>query len=191
MQGSPLPAKYYQNPDTLFLAKDLIGKYLFTHINDELTGGMITETEAYLGIDDRACHAFAARRTRRNEIMYSDGGFAYVYLCYGLHALFNIVTHGKDHPHAILIRAIRPEIGLPAMLKRRQKQSSRKLTSGPGTLTQALAITTRHNGTALTGSTIWLEDHGLHPHPIHVTPRIGIDYAGEDAHKPYRFCLDF
>lgn len=190
MPDLKLPAKYYQNPDTLFLARDLIGKYIFTHIDDELTGGMITETEAYLGIEDRACHAYAERRTARNASMYAAGGIAYVYLCYGIHALFNIVTHGEDNPHAILLRAIIPEIGIPTMLKRRNKKILKGLASGPGTLTQALGISSRHNATSLTGNLIWLEDRGHKKLPIQITPRIGIDYAGEDILKPYRFLYD-
>src|SRR6185437_5047411 len=112
-----------------------------------ITGGMIIETEAYRAPEDRASHAFGNRRTKRNEVMYHDGGRAYVYLCYGLHALFNVVTNEEGIPHAILIRAIKPEIGVEEMLRRRKKSKVDKtLASGPGTVSQALGITTKHNG---------------------------------------------
>jgi DNA-3-methyladenine glycosylase len=183
-----IPLEYFQNSDTLALGRDLIGKYLMTCIDGTLTGGMITETESYLGTIDRACHAWGGRRTKRNEAMYSLGGIAYVYLCYGIHALFNIVTHQENEPHAILIRAIRPEIGIDAMIKRRnKKQLASTLASGPGSLTQSLGISTLHNAMPLAGPLIWLEDRGACPREILSTPRIGIDYAGEYASKPWRF----
>lgn len=184
--------KYYQNKDTLFLAKDLIGKYLMTCIDGKTCGGMISETECYMGVEDRASHAYKNRRTKRTEVMFEAGGVAYVYLCYGLHALLNVVTHEKEIPHAILIRAIIPEIGIEHMLKRRNKKHLTKtLTNGPGALTQALGISTLHNKTPLTGSTIWIEDRGISSKdlPIETTPRIGVEYAKEDALKPWRFVL--
>lgn len=184
-----LPLSYYQNSDTLFLAKDLIGKYLITSFNGIITGGMIVETEAYLGANDRACHAYNMRKTKRNEAMYSAGGIAYIYLCYGMHSLFNIVTHKENEPHAILIRAIIPEIGLTHMVKRRKKKLITTLTCGPGSLTQALGISTLQNKLSLIGNTIWLEDRGCKVNDILTTPRIGIDYAGEDVSKPWRFVL--
>lgn len=187
-----LPNSYYLSNDTLFLARDLLGKSLLTQIDGSLTGGIIVETEAYLGSDDRASHAYNHRRTKRNEAMYAAGGIAYVYLCYGIHFMFNIVTHGKDHPHAILIRAIHPTTGIETMLKRRKKPYiSKILTSGPGTLTQALGITTLQNNTPLTGPLIWLEDrnHSFKNDEVIATPRIGIDYAGVDALKPWRFVV--
>src|SRR4051812_21670161 len=107
-----LKASYYANTDVVFLAKDLIGKTLCTRINNKLTCGIITETEAYAGIIDKASHAYGGRRTNRTETMYSKGGVSYVYLCYGIHRLFNIVTNTVDVPHAILIRAIYPTKGI-------------------------------------------------------------------------------
>lgn len=185
-----IPLSYYRAPDVLFLAQDLLGKYLFTHIDGVVTGGMIIETEAYAGPEDKASHAYGNRRTKRTEVMFQAGGVSYVYLIYGIHALLNIITHEEGTPHAVLIRAIKPEIGLEAMLKRRNKLLVDKtLTAGPGTLTQALGITTRHNGLPLIGPHIWLEDRGVKAEEILIGPRIGIDYAEEHALLPYRYRL--
>lgn len=185
-----LPVSFYQQEDVLDISQQLLGKFLLTHIDQALTGGMIVETEAYRAPEDRASHAFGMRRTKRNEVMYQPGGVSYVYLCYGLHALFNIVTNQHGIPHAILIRALEPTIGLETMLKRRNKMKvDRSLTGGPGALTQALGISLIHNGLSLTGDTIWVEDRGisLKQNEIIASPRVGIDYAGEDASLPWRF----
>lgn len=190
---SKVTKTYFQNQDTLFLARDLLGKMLYTSIEGHLTGGIIVETEGYLGITDRASHAYGKRRTKRTEALYQSGGIAYVYLCYGLHSLLNFVTNIEGVPHGILIRAIKPKEGIEKMLKRRKKKSVNKtLTSGPGALTQALGITTEHNMTPLSGSTIWVEDHGIviPEENVTITPRIGVDYAGEDAFKPWRFIVN-
>lgn len=185
-----IPLDYYRNSDVLFLSRDLLGKCLFTSINGVVTGGVILETEAYRGPEDRASHAHKLKRTKRNEVMYAAGGVAYVYWCYGIHSLFNIVTNQRDIPHAILIRAIQPIEGVEMMLKRRKKKTVDKtLAGGPGTLTQALGITVKHNGLPLTGPTIWIEDKGIKVPKAAVTtgPRVGVDYAGEDANLPWRF----
>lgn len=187
-----LPPTYFQQSDVVQLSKDLIGKFLMTDFGDGVAGGMIVETEAYRGPEDRASHAFGNRRTKRNEMMYAKGGTAYVYLCYGMHHLFNIVTNKADIPHAILVRAIAPSDGIERMAKRRNKSVGNKsFTNGPGTLTQALGITVAHNGVELEGAPIWVEDRGLEvkAQDIEVGPRIGIDYAGEDAKLPWRFRL--
>lgn len=188
-----LPVEYYRNPDVLFLSKDLLGKYLFTHIGSTVTGGIITETEAYQGPEDRASHAYGNRRTKRTETMFKAGGVCYVFQCYGIHNLFNVVTNEVDTPHAILIRAIKPMMGIEEMLRRRKKKKlDSRLTNGPGSLSQALGITTKHNGLPLTGPEIWLEDRNVKiPRgSITATPRIGVDYAGEDALLHWRFVLD-
>jgi DNA-3-methyladenine glycosylase len=185
-----IPLSYYCNPDLLFLARDLLGKYLFTNFKGTLTGGMIVETEAYRGPEDRASHAYNNRRTERTEIMYGEGGHCYIYFIYGLHALFNIITNTVDIPHAILIRAIEPEFGIEEMVKRRKKlQAYKKLASGPGTLTQALGITLVHNKLPLDRPPIWLEDRNIiiPERAIIVGKRVGVDYAEEDAHLPWRF----
>lgn len=185
-----LPLTYYLSDDVVFLAKDLLGKYLFTKIDGQLCGGIITETEAYKGVEDKACHAYGGRRTKRNEMMYSEGGVAYVYLCYGTHPLLNVVTNQKDTPDAILIRAIHATHGEELMLKRTGKpRMCRQITNGPGKVTKALGITLADNGEPLHKKRIWIEDRGfvLLQASIKVTPRIGLGNAGEDTLLPYRF----
>lgn len=184
-----LPASYYLNPDVVFLAKDLLGKTLCTNINQALTAGIITETEAYAGVIDKASHAYGGRRTNRTETMYSKGGVSYVYLCYGIHRLFNIVTNTNGIPHAILIRAIYPTQGINEITKRRGAKFSKNLCVGPGKVSQALGIDLIHNNVSLTGKNIWLQDDHIkiNPTDIQTGPRIGVDYAGEDAKLPYRF----
>ncbi len=186
---SILKASYYLNDDVVFLAKDLIGKTLCTRINNKLTCGIITETEAYAGVVDKASHAYGGRRTNRTETMYSKGGVSYVYLCYGIHRLFNIVTNAKDVPHAVLIRAIYPVKGIEEIVVRRGVKLSNMLCVGPGKVSQALGIDLIHNNVSLTGKEIWLQDDGVKvkESDINVGPRIGIDYAGDDAKLPYRF----
>lgn len=185
-----LQKDFYIREDVVLIAKELLGKVLITNFNGAISAGIITETEAYAGINDRASHAFGGRRTARTEIMYATGGTAYVYLCYGIHHLFNVVTNQKDIPHAVLIRAIKPIEGMDVILKRRkQKEISNKLSSGPGTLSQALGIQTSHSGENLLGNKIWIEDRGINFPDIEIikSPRIGVDYAGADALLPYRF----
>ncbi len=185
---------YYQQTDVVALARDLIGKYLFTVVDGQLAGGIITETEAYKGVGDRACHGFGGRRTHRNEMMYHQGGVSYVYFCYGMHHMFNIVTNLEDEPEAVLIRAICPTHGEELMLKRLGKNKmSPALTNGPGKLTKALGITMRMNGKSLDSSEIWLEDRRLQipDSLVDITPRIGVDYAGPDASLPYRFVTTY
>jgi len=185
-----LPVTYYLHHDVVSLAKDLIGKYLFTKIDGQLCGGIITETEAYKGIEDRACHAFGGRRTPRNEMMYAAGGVAYVYLCYGIHPLVNVVTNQKNIPDAVLIRAIKATHGEELMLKRTGKpQMVTQVTDGPGKVTKALGITISDNGELLQNNRIWIEDRAFEVSKIKIenTPRIGVGSAGEDAKLLYRF----
>jgi DNA-3-methyladenine glycosylase len=192
MPSKKLSNSFYRHHDVLFISQQLLGKFLFSRIDGILTGGMIIETEAYRGIDDKASHAYGNRRTKRTEVMYQAGGICYVYLCYGLHALLNVVTNNQEHPHAILIRALQPTVGIDHMLLRRKKKRlDSTLTSGPGSLTQALGITVKHNGTPLNGSLVWIEDRNviIKPNQIIASPRVGIDYAGEDAFLPWRFRL--
>lgn len=180
--------RVFQNPNVVEAAKNLLGLSLFTHIDGHLTGGIITETEAYAGIKDKASHAYGGRRTKRTEVMYWKGGVAYVYLCYGIHALFNVVTGELDTPHAVLIRAIHPTHGIDIMLKRRRKpRQDRTLTNGPGALTAALGISVSHTGTSLDSRLIWISDSGIQIDEFETTPRIGIDYAEECVSLPYRF----
>jgi DNA-3-methyladenine glycosylase len=185
-----LPSSYYLHRDVVFIAKDLLGKTLSTKFNGKETAGIITETEAYAGIGDKASHAYGGRRTKRTETMYSEGGVSYVYLCYGIHHLFNIVTNKKDVPEAVLIRAIWPTRGISEILKRRKAEKLRPdICVGPGKVSIALGINKLHDKESLTGKKIWLEDTGLKTDEkdIIVGPRIGVDYAGKDALLPYRF----
>jgi len=187
---SILPISFYQRPDVVTIAKDLLGKHLLTSLSgDEVTGGIIIETEAYAGPEDRASHAYGMRRTRRTEVMYENGGVAYVYLCYGIHHLLNVVTNNRDIPHAVLIRALMPTVGIQTMMKRRGKQE--QLTNGPGALCQALGIDLSHNGIPFDSPILRIEDHNhsVDANQIESGPRIGIDYAGPDALLPWRFCL--
>jgi len=192
MKKQILPREFYWHDDVVALSQALLGKILVTKIDNQLTAGMIVETEAYRGAEDKASHAYNHRRTARTEIMYAAGGVAYVYLCYGLHHLFNIVTANKNTPHAILVRAIEPVEGIPVMLKRRNMQKLHpKLTAGPGVLTQALGITKQLSGASLTKSPIWIEESGvkISPKEILAGPRIGIDYAQEHRLLPWRFWI--
>jgi DNA-3-methyladenine glycosylase len=188
-----LAREFYIRNDVLEISRDLLGKYIFSSIEGNLTGGIITEVEAYAGVNDRASHAFSNRRTNRNEVMYASGGVAYIYLCYGIHHLFNIVTNIEGIPHAILLRAIKPTEGIEHMLDRRKKTNAVKtLCSGPGSVSQALGIRTDYNGTDLNGNLIWLEDRNFLTDGLEIKtgPRIGVDYAGADALLPYRFILN-
>jgi len=187
-----LPAHFYTRPDVVQVAKDLLGKYLVTYFDGQLTAGKIVETEAYRAPDDRACHAFGNRRTARTEVMFQEGGRAYIYLCYGLHHLFNVVTGEEGMAHAVLVRAVQPIDNVELMLERRgMSRPERKLTAGPGALSQALGIRTGHSGISLLypGSPIWLEDRGevVMEENIVASPRVGVGFAGECALWPWRF----
>lgn len=182
-----LDRSFYERPDVVGIARDLLGKVVHTRIDGAHVSGLITETEAYAGVDDRASHAFAGRRTERNASMYARGGTAYVYICYGIHHLFNIVTHSAGVPHAVLLRGVRILEGQAEADGRRGRPGAR--TDGPGTAAQALGIRRSHDGTDLLGRRIWVADEGLaiDPRSIAIGPRIGVDYAGPDAQLPYRF----
>lgn len=184
---NPLPKSFYLRSDILSLSKELLGKYLFTNFG-KITGGKIVETEAYVGIDDKASHAYLGKKSKRNRAMFQEGGIAYVYLCYGMHHLFNVVTNIEGVPHAVLIRAIEPVYNIPVMLERRKMQKvARNLTAGPALLTQALGIKVEHNQMPL-DQKIWIsEREDISPSSIIASPRVGIAYAQEDALLPYRF----
>ena len=188
---SKLKREFFVRPDVVQISRELLGKFVFTRVDgDPMTGGMIVETEAYAGPQDKASHAHGNRRTARTEVMYAQGGVAYVYLCYGIHSLFNIITNKREIPHAVLIRAIEPTHGIELMRRRRKKiQTGRNLTAGPGALSQALGISCRHTGMSVTGNQIWLEETGLviGPDRITASPRVGVGYAGTDARLPWRF----
>jgi len=185
-----LPESYYLGNDVVNISKDLLGKYLFTCIDAVITGGYIVETEAYNGVVDRASHTYGNRLTPRTKTMYQAGGVAYVYLCYGIHEMFNIVTNVEGNPNAILIRAIQPTEGLEVMQVRRNMPVVKPtITMGPGSVAKALGISRAINAFSLQGDTIWIEDRGLTfpDEGVAAVPRVGVDYAGEDAFLPYRF----
>ncbi len=184
--------EFYSENDVVSVSKSLLGKILCTRIDGYTTRVIITETEAYAGVTDKASHAYGNRRTKRTEPMFGPAGVAYIYLCYGIHHLFNVVTGKPGIPHAVLIRAGVPLEGVEKMLiRRRKKKVDRTLLAGPGSLAQALGITTKLTGTSLTGSNVWIEDHNLKlkKNQIQAGPRIGVDYAEEDAKRPYRFTI--
>lgn len=194
-----LPRSFYLRSDVIRIARDLLGKYLATRVDGRLSSGMICETEAYAGITDRASHAFGGLRSARTEIMYRLGGTAYVYLCYGVHSLFNVVTNLEGIPDAILIRGIIPAEGVAEMCKRTGKTTlDANAGIGPGKVSKLLGIHYSLSGLDLVDSVknpsqaIWIEDRGIHidPKQILTGPRIGVDYSGEDALLPYRYLLD-
>ena len=187
-----LPITFYRQKNVCIIAKALIGKVLVSSFDNMITAGRIVETEAYNGVIDKASHAWGGRRTNRTEIMYAAGGLSYVYLCYGIHHLFNVVTNVENVPHAILIRGIEPLTGIDHMLQRTGKiKPDYTLTRGPGNVSKAMGICTQHTGLDLQSKKLFIVDDGfkIKPSQILVTPRIGVDYAGKDAWLPYRFIL--
>lgn len=190
MSHPKLPLSFYQQPDVVDIARRLVGKVLCTRIDSIFTSGIIVETEAYCGRGDKACHANNETRTDRTKTMYRAGGVAYIYLCYGIHHLFNVVTNVQDKADAILIRAVKPLEDKESMLERRSSRKTKPaLTAGPGRLTQALGITTDLDGITLAGDIIWIEDRGIEfsGDALVASSRIGVDYAGDDATLPWRF----
>lgn len=187
-----LDHSFYLRDDVITIAAELLGKIIVTRWDGIITSGRIVETEAYRGEEDRASHAWGGRRTKRTEVMYGMGGHAYVYLCYGIHHLFNVVTHEKGTPHVVLVRAIEPMEGITEMANRSGKAvGSLGLGSGPGNLSRSLGIHTMHSGHSLDSGNLYLADDGFRipSSEIIATPRIGVDYAGEDALLPYRFIV--
>jgi DNA-3-methyladenine glycosylase len=185
-----LSSDYYLQPDIVAIAQDLLGKILCTHIENKWCAGIIVETEAYAGVTDKASHAYGNRRTARTETMFREGGIAYIYLCYGIHHLFNVVTNVDGIPHAALIRAIEPLDGIDHMLTRRGKvKADFSIGNGPGSLSKSLGIDSSLSGISLQENTIWIEDRGMviSQNQVVVSPRVGVGYAKEDALLPYRF----
>lgn len=183
-----IPRSFYLNENVVEVAKSLLGNVLFSSVNGVLTAGSIVETEAYCGRGDKACHAYA-KRTSRTEVMYKCGGIAYVYLCYGIHHLVNVVTNVEGQADAVLIRAIEPILGVEDMKMRREYPKT-KLSSGPGTLAQAMGIDMKLNGADLLGDKLWIaESKESTPFEIQCDKRIGVAYAEEDALRPWRFVI--
>ena len=181
---------FYQQKDVVQIAKKLMGKILVTEFDGNVTSGRIIETEAYNGVADKACHAFGGRRTKRTNIMYMPGGTMYVYLCYGLHHLCNVVTNVANVPDAVLIRSVVGMAGIDTMLQRLGKTALKNdVLKGPGVVSKGLGITTAQTGNSLLYDNIFISDDGQDtpPENIITTPRIGVAYAGADALLPYRF----
>lgn len=185
-----LEESFYQRTDVTRVARDLLGKVLFVRVGRAVSSGIIVETEAY-SHTEKGCHAYQNRRTQRNEVMFRPGGHTYVYLCYGIHNLFNVVTGEEGMGDAVLIRALQPLDGTKYMIERMSTNGLKRITSGPGKLTKAMGIDRKFNGKFLTGTQVWIEDHGvsLMKSQIVASPRIGIDYAGVDAELPWRFTI--
>jgi DNA-3-methyladenine glycosylase len=183
-----LPLKSVKLDSAFYEREDV----LVTKFDGLYTTGRIVETEAYKGMVDKASHAYNGRRTTRTDIMYRNGGAAYVYLCYGMHHLFNVVTNKENIPHAVLIRAIEPLEGKEIMLERSGKKKwDNTIGSGPGNMSRAMGIITAYSGISLMDENLFLADDGflLKKNSIIATPRIGVEYSGEDAELPYRFII--
>lgn len=192
-EGNVLPYSFYIDGSVVDIAIRLLGKVMVTNINNRFTLSRIVETEAYDGEKDKACHAYPLRKTMRTEVMFKDGGRSYVYVCYGIHHLMNIITNAENEPHAVLIRAVEPIVGLEAMEEHKKKAGQALLTNGPGKLCRALGITRKHNDVILydDSSPIWIgETKENLPFEVVQTTRIGVGYAEEDAFLPWRFFIE-
>ena len=187
-----MPRSFFKEQDVLAMAHKLLGKLLITEHKEGRTAGRIIEVEAYGGTTDKASHAYGGRRTRRTEIMYKEGGCAYIYLCYGIHHLFNVVSGRAGSADAVLIRALRPVLGIDLMRRRRGLDEVGRLCGGPGTLTQSLGLDSRSSGCSLEGPIVWLADDGHRclRQDVRATARIGIDYAEEDRLRPWRLLYE-
>ncbi len=181
---------FYTRTDTVQVARDMLGMVLVHNSGDGVTAGRIVETEAYCGGEDRGCHAYGMKRTPRTEVMFSNGGVAYVYLCYGIHHMFNVVTHRVGEPHAVLVRALEPTAGLDLMRERRKTDKLTDLCSGPGKLGMAMGFHTTQSGTSLLGNRIWLEgEPGQVSGNIAEGPRVGMNFDGFYRTVPWNFRL--
>lgn len=187
-----LKLNFYDRKNVVSIAEDLLGKILVTQIDGLRTSGRIVETEAYAGINDRASHAFGGKRTARSEHLYGPPGTLYMYICYGMHHLVNVITNKKDIPHGVLIRALEPLEGVEWMLKRTGKTKlDFTLTRGPGNLARAMGLSKSQSGGNFFSEEIFIEDDGTRykKNQILVTHRIGVESAREDAELPYRFIV--
>jgi len=190
LPGPKLPREFYTHPSVVTVARRLLGQLLVVPTRSGRVSGIIVETEAYRGPEDRASHAWGGRRTLRTETMYGCGGTAYVYFVYGMYFQFNVVTGAADVPHAVLVRALEPVEGLALMRRRRGGETLRGLTSGPGKLCVALGIDRRFDRADLLGDRIWIEARPPVPaRAIAAGPRVGIEYAETWVDRPWRFWL--
>lgn len=185
-----LSSDFYRRDDVALIAQELLGKYIVTNFEQQYTVGRIVETEAYAGIIDKASHAYNNRRTARTEIMFGDAGHAYVYLCYGIHHLFNVVCNVAGKPDAVLIRGIEPVEGIDIMQQRfQQNKFNSSIGRGPGNVSKALALSVKHTGLPLQQQELFLAEEKQAQFTIMTSPRIGVDYAGEHAKWLYRFFI--
>ncbi len=186
-----LNQSFYNSVDTIKMAKDLIGNFLYTNIDGQITGGMIVETEAYMGVTDSSCHTFNNRKTNRNATMYCQGGVIYMYVCYGIHDMLNITTGNEGDSQVILIRAIEPLSGIEIMQLRRGEVPLKRLAKGPGSLAKALGLKRIHDGISLTEDKVWIEDQGfkVDVKDIVETARIGLGCPEPYFSMPWRFFL--
>lgn len=185
-----LSADFYKQDDTLLIARQLLGKKLCTSIDGIFTSGLIVETEAYRGPDDLGSHAYNNKRTSRNDIMYAEGGVAYMYICYGIHDMLNFVTGKEGSSHAVLIRALQPLDGMEHMVERRGIQDIKRLCKGPGALARAMGLNKTHNGMSLQSKVIWVEDFPDIPYDnILETARVGLNIQGAYRDIPWRFYI--
>ena len=188
----------FYNRDSIVVAKELLGKVLVHEIDGQRISAKIIETEAYMGIEDKAAHSYGGRRTSRVEVMYGSPGFSYIFLIYGMYCCFNIVTNEKEIPQAVLIRAVEPLEGTEWMAQRRigksfdelTKSQRRGLTNGPGKLCGALSLDRSHNGIDLCGNDIYVEESKSQNFSVVTTKRVGIDYAEEAKDYPWRFYIE-
>jgi DNA-3-methyladenine glycosylase len=188
---NPLNLRFFLRGDVLAVAREMLGKHVFTCIDGELTGGRIVETEAYRHEGDPSITLHLQRKRKQAEALYQPGGHAYLYTVYRVHTLFNITVNDAAHPDAVLIRAIEPLQGVEIMLRRRGlAKLARNLTAGPGVLSQALGLTPALNGELVTGPHIWLAEAGesIAEENVLASSRVGLEYAGEEAVAlPWRF----
>ncbi|NEU07087.1 DNA-3-methyladenine glycosylase [Flavihumibacter sp. R14] len=187
-----LPLSFYQRNDAVLVARELLGKHIYTNIDGQLTGGVIVETEAYQGPEDRGSHAYNHRKTPRNEIMFKAGGVVYMYICYGIHDMLNVVTGTDGTSHAVLIRAVDPRVGIETMRERRNLfTEDTRLCRGPGALAKALGLVKAHNGINLLEDKIWIEDRNeiVNESDIIASARVGMNYDGPYKTIPWRFYM--
>jgi DNA-3-methyladenine glycosylase len=182
--------RHFYERDTLTVAKALLGKVVVHHSQAGTVSGMIVETEGYLGRRDPAAHSYRGDPRGRVRVQYGPGGFAYVYLIYGVYYCLNVVTQKEGTPECVLIRALAPLEGLEIMTARRNKKERRRLCDGPGKLCAALGITGALYGEDLCGGRLYITEGAvIEEDRIAATPRIHIDYAGGAAGWPYRFVI--
>jgi len=183
----PLPRSFYARP-VLSVARDVIGKILVHKTPEGIVAGRIVEAEAYRGPEDRAAHSSGGRRTARTEAMYGPPGFAYVFFVYGMHWHLNLVTTREGAPHAVLLRAVEPLLGVPLMARRRGLAAGNvSLCNGPGKLCQAFGVERRHYGVDLTRGALYLSEATTMRGKLGRSARVGVDYAESWADKPWRF----